>query len=83
GSGTQVSPSEADKEVIASPEGMHAAPNVGLQTERDRSLSRLRQRRNQLRQTLSSDGSIPPLQVDTVQQERASGATGCGADVNG
>ncbi|MBE9100495.1 peptidoglycan DD-metalloendopeptidase family protein [Vacuolonema iberomarrocanum] len=65
-SASQLLDSEASKGPIASPEEMNSAPGEGLRAERDRSLSRLRQHRNQLRQTLSPDGSIPPLQVDAV-----------------
>lgn len=65
-SASQLLDSEASKGPIASPEEMNVAPDEGLRAERDRSLSRLRQHRNQLRQTLSPDGSIPPLQVDAA-----------------
>lgn len=67
-SGVQFSNSDAAKEAIASPEGMNAAPASGLRADRDRSLSRLRQHRSQLRQALSPDGSIPALRVQEPNQ---------------
>jgi len=55
---------DAAKELLASPSHEETTPSSGLRAERDRSISRLRQHRSQLRQVLSSDGSIPPLVVN-------------------